>query len=318
MFLPCWRSISVNEGTTMNNSIYNQDILVCPKCLGALSFTTADANCGRCGDRYPIIETGTLDLRLRGGKKVDVSFDIGDRGNRPVPNFGIMTANPAPEVQFAPSELPVHLSPAMASHIPRAPTPGSLCLDLGCGAGDYRQPLETAGYRWIGFDYGHPKAPLWADAHALPFPDCTFDFVISLAVLEHIEYPAVMLREVRRVLKPGGTYLGSVTYLVPFHDAASYFNMTHYGVWSALADAGLATEFVRADPMYLGIRAIAFSGLFTGLKRGIAYAIVEPVVLLHRLYWAFKRWKGSINHNVDWQILLNTGAFVYKAAKPST
>lgn len=302
----------------MSNSQHAWEVLVCPKCLGALSFFASGAECTRCGDHYPIRETGTLDIRLRSGKKVDVSFEIGVRNNRPEPEFGVMVVNPAPEVRFAPSELPAHLSPAMASHIPRASTPDSLCLDLGCGAGAYRRPLEKAGYRWIGFDYGHPKAPLWADAHALPFPDNTFDFVISLAVLEHIEYPAVMLREVRRVLKPGGVYLGSVAYLVPFHDAASYFNMTHHGVWSALADAGLATEFVRADPMYLGVRAIAYGGLFTGLKRGVAYAIVEPVVRLHRLYWAYKRWKGSVKHHADWQMLLNTGAFIYKAVKPST
>lgn len=208
----------------------------------------------------------------------------------------------------------------MATYIPRAPTPNSCCLDLGCGAGDYKNVLEKSGYRWVGLDYKHPKAPMWADAHALPFSENTFDLIISLAVLEHIEYPAVMLREVYRVLKPGGVYLGSVAYLVPFHDRASYYNMTHHGVWSALNNAGLAIEFVHADPTYLGIRAIAYSGLFNGLKRRIAYVIVEPIVWLHRLYWNYKRLRSrnteGNNYHQDWQVMLNTGAFFYKALKP--
>jgi SAM-dependent methyltransferase len=178
--------------------------------------------------------------------------------------------------------------------------------------------MEKAGYRWIGFDYQHPNAPLWADAHAMPFPDNSFDFVISLAVLEHIKHPPVMLREIRRILKPGGLYLGSVAYLVPFHDWASYFNMTHHGVWSSMEDAGLEAEFVFGDRRYQGIRALAMVGLFAGLRRNLAYAIVEPIVWLHRLYWNIRRWKGSPDSSRDWQSLLNTGAFVYRARKPES
>lgn len=296
----------------------DQDILVCPNCRNDLDFGAAGADCPRCGNRYPVSNNGVFDLRLQCNKNVEATFELGVRAERRRPEFGIVKVNPAPEVPYVASDLPAHLSPAMASYIPRAPTPTSRCLDLGCGAGEYRVALEKAGYRWTGFDYAHPRAPLWADAHALPFADNSFDFIVSLAVLEHIEYPAVMLREIHRVLKPGGIYLGSVTYLVPFHDAACYFNMTHYGIWSALENAGLDAEFVRADPTYLGIRAISYSGLFNGLKRSWAYAIVEPVVWLHRLYWRYKRLKrrDGDQYTTDWQVLLNTGAFIYKAVKP--
>lgn len=295
---------------------FDLDLLACPNCLDSLVLATEGVSCVSCGDHYPAKNAGGLDLHLRGSKIVNIAIEIGSQCRKNIPTFGVITPNPDPEVRYDPSELPIHLSSAMASHIPRAPSPGSLCLDLGCGAGDYRKPLETAGYKWVGLDYGHIKAPLWADAHALPFPDNSFDFVISLAVLEHIEHPAVMLREVCRVLKPGGAFLGSVTYLVPFHDGASYNNMTHHGVWAALTDAGLDIEFIHADPVYLGIRAIAYSGLFTGLKRSVAYAIVEPIVWLHRLYWFMKRVKSAREYGINRQMLLNTGAFVYKAFKP--
>ncbi len=292
------------------------DILICPKCLGKLNFIKEETCCDQCITTYKIINSRILDLRIQEAKEVSITMTIGDRIQKKAPKFGILKPHPHPQVQFDPRELPVHLSPSMASYIPKASSSNSLCLDLGCGSGQYRKPMEQAGYRWIGFDFSNPNAPLWADAHALPFPDNTFDFVISLAVLEHIQNPPVMLREVYRVLKPGGTYFGSVAYLVPFHDSASYFNMTHYGVWSALEDAGLKTEFVYGDPVYLGIRALAFTGLFPGLKRQIAYGIVQPIIWLYQLYWALKHRRGNPKFTPEWQMFLNTGAFVYRSIKP--
>lgn len=43
-----------------------------------------------------------------------------------------------------------------------------------------------------------------ADAHALPFPDDTFDVVHAHQVLQHVGDPVLALREMRRVCRPGG------------------------------------------------------------------------------------------------------------------
>jgi len=293
------------------------EILRCPKCVGELAIVRKEVSCKICGVQYPITDSGIIDMRLKTPKSVTLKMTIGEAKLNSATKFGILSPNPDPEVQYSPSELPVHLPLIMAGYIPKAKTTHSLCLDLGCGAGEYREAIEKAGYQWVGFDYQNPNAPLWADGHAIPFPDNTFDFIMSLAVLEHIQFPPVMLREVHRVLKPGGVFLGSVTYLVPFHDSASFYNMTHYGTWSALEDAGLRTEFVSADPDYLGLRAIAYMGLFLGVRRNIAYALVEPVVRLYKLYWAFQRKLGNPKFNKEWQAILNTGAYIFRAVKPS-
>jgi SAM-dependent methyltransferase len=52
---------------------------------------------------------------------------------------------------------------------------------------------------------------VWADAEAgLPFDDETFDAVVLGELLEHVRHPAEVVAEARRVLRPGGTLVGSV------------------------------------------------------------------------------------------------------------
>jgi SAM-dependent methyltransferase len=45
---------------------------------------------------------------------------------------------------------------------------------------------------------------------ALTFPDAAFDLTVTLDVMEHVNQPDVVLREVRRTLRPGGAYLFTV------------------------------------------------------------------------------------------------------------
>ena len=58
-----------------------------------------------------------------------------------------------------------------------------------------------------------------ADAHALPFPDNSYEIVICREVLEHVKDPAQVLSELHRVLTPGGTLLLSTRFLFPIHEA---------------------------------------------------------------------------------------------------
>ena len=45
----------------------------------------------------------------------------------------------------------------------------------------------------------------------LPFPDGYFDIVITEVLIQHLYAPESLLREIDRVLKPGGVYIGSMT-----------------------------------------------------------------------------------------------------------
>jgi SAM-dependent methyltransferase len=106
--------------------------------------------------------------------------------------------------------------------------PGDRLLDLGCGFGRHAFEGIRRGATVVAYDYSFDElvqvnATLGAmfvadeipkgaegggvrgDAHHLPFPDGAFDRIIASEVLEHLPDDAQAIRELARVLRPGGT-----------------------------------------------------------------------------------------------------------------
>jgi SAM-dependent methyltransferase len=92
-------------------------------------------------------------------------------------------------------------------------------LEVGAGGGFLLESLWQRGFRCLtGSDITVTALAemsrrtanftvVGADAESLPFRDGTFDVVISSDVIEHLTRPINHLRDVHRVLKPGGRYL---------------------------------------------------------------------------------------------------------------
>ncbi len=127
------------------------------------------------------------------------------------------------------------------------------------------------GLRYAGVDYTSPKANILADAHALPFSDASFEFVISYAVLEHLHNPYMAVSEVARVLAPQGLFFGAVSQGEPFHD--SYFHHTPFGVLALLQASGFTVR--RIWPSYDTLHALATMGRYPRVTR----VLIE---ILHR------------------------------------
>jgi ubiquinone/menaquinone biosynthesis C-methylase UbiE len=99
---------------------------------------------------------------------------------------------------------------------------GKRLLDVGCGTGHYMAGLAARGYVVAGVDgsgemlaharENNPGAVLeQADVEKLPFPDASFDYALCVEVHRYLPDPAGCIREIGRVLKPGGVALVTAT-----------------------------------------------------------------------------------------------------------
>lgn len=93
-------------------------------------------------------------------------------------------------------------------------------LDLGCGGGFLSNFLSKKGHKVTGldisedalkvarrYDFTKKVSYLRGDAYKLPFNKNSFDVVCAMDFLEHVEKPNEIIKEVSRVLKPGGQFL---------------------------------------------------------------------------------------------------------------
>jgi SAM-dependent methyltransferase len=168
-----------------------------------------------------------------------------------------------------------HNWPAFERLLPAA---GRATLDLGCGEGRVGERLAELGHTVVGVDASPTLAAaarerrayaevVEADAAALPFEDGRFDLTIAFMSLHDMDDPAAVVREVARVLEPGGRlaiatlhpaktaaevggYFETERYDVPIErdGIAMVFSSLHHsleGYFALLRDAGFVVEDLR-------------------------------------------------------------------------
>lgn len=127
----------------------------------------------------------------------------------------------------------------------------SLILDVGSGASQHGGNLDCSN-SLLRLDYPATNSAyactpgIYADVSRLPVRDQAVDVVLLLEVLEHVQDERMALREIFRVLKPGGRLYLSVPFVYPLHDVPNdYRRFTIYGLRWLLTQAGFTVRQER-------------------------------------------------------------------------
>ncbi len=172
--------------------------------------------------------------------------------------------------------------------VSRATPAGARVLDTGAGWGRFRPLFQHCRYfaqdlctveEW---NYAHVS--VLSDLQQLPFPDNTFDLLISTQVLEHVNNPELAIREMHRVLKPGGSLCATLPQGWKEHQAPhDYFRFTRYGLGYLLQQAGFRSYTVQPRGGYFWyaghvLRELLFLRIFTP-KHPVARVMMFPIRL---------------------------------------
>ncbi len=193
-------------------------------------------------------------------------------------------------------------------------------LDVGCGDGYFARAALHQSID-VGIDlsptaltecasHGIYRTLLCASGAAIPFPDRSFATVMSNCVLEHVPQVEQTIHEINRVLKPGGSFIGTMVtdqfshllgiprllrtlrlqrmadaYTTWFNHKARHLNMLSLTDWSAkFTQAGL---HITQMQFYLGPKA---TRVFDWLHY---YAL--PSAMIHALCRRWLLWQDPRN-----------------------
>ena len=193
-------------------------------------------------------------------------------------------------------------------------TPIERALDLGAGAGGFLPGLARLARRVWPADSdprslaacgrrelpANVAAPIRSSCEALPFEDSSFDLVCLFDVLEHIDDDIACLREVRRVLRPGGSLFASVPAYPALYSGNDRIadhkrRYTRSCLANALEQAGLGIERNTHTNVLL-------------------FPLILPAVLATKTWeLAFERGQQSKRTNLSWPLPGFAHALLYRA-----
>ncbi|MFI5371694.1 MAG: class I SAM-dependent methyltransferase [Candidatus Eisenbacteria bacterium] len=149
-------------------------------------------------------------------------------------------------------------------------------LDVGCGSRPFAPVLAGRVRHYWGVDLPGSTAvdpddapDAWARAEMLPVRDGSMDVVLALAMLSYLQVPDLMLREARRVLRPGG--LVAIEFLAmgpPWNAPFDFWRFTRFGAEVLLRRNGFVP--VRCVPIggLMGRVGLSATDALERLNRG--------------------------------------------------
>ena len=175
-----------------------------------------------------------------------------------------------------------------------APSITGSILDFGCGAKPYEREFVNAK-SYIGVDLresGHKdydsKVDIYYDGKTLPFENESFDAVVSFEVFEHVFNLEDILKEIRRVIKPGGKLFFTTPFAWDEHEAPYDFGRyTSFGIKAVLERNGFKNiDIYKTTNYYQAVSQLKIAYVFQHvlpknepLKRMMQLILVSPMTI---------------------------------------
>jgi SAM-dependent methyltransferase len=184
-------------------------------------------------------------------------------------------------------------------------------LDLGCGEKPYYPWFAPHAARYIGVD-AYPGRLV---DHVCPAENVaalaaeTADALLCTQVLEHVLDPGQVVREIHRLLKPGGVCLLTTHGTFPYHgQPRDYWRWTHEGLARAFETAA---PFSRVQVEATEGIASAIGGLlvFYGASLGARYPWLQPLAIAQR--WLLGTLAPRLDRPLGWLFEANPIAINY-------
>lgn len=183
----------------------------------------------------------------------------------------------------------LEINQEFASGIP----PGCIVLDAGAGSQPYRGLFNHVQYEAADFekvDKEYAQSTYVCDlCRNIPVLDGRFDYIIFNQVMEHLPEPKEALRELHRVLKPGGKLLYTGPMFYEEHEQPfDFFRYTQFGLNHLFTQAGFEVERLEWMEGYFGTVGYQFNGMArylpwrpTSLGGGaLGFALILPICCL--------------------------------------
>jgi SAM-dependent methyltransferase len=161
---------------------------------------------------------------------------------------------------------------------------GSL-LDVGCGERPFRCFIPS-GVRYVGLDvpgsaaFGMGRQPdvVLFDGLTIPFPDNSWDNILCTEVLEHAPEPEGLVREMLRVLRPGGTLLLTVPFAARVHHVPhDYRRFTRFCLQRMLAGCDTVEVIERGnDYAVIANKMIVLTARLLAERTWVRWAFTLP------------------------------------------